>query len=346
MKLFKTLLLSSALVACVSSAYAYDQLYIFGDSLSDEGVQDNNPVLLVSGKAPTWTNPGGQVWPTDLALLLGMTAPTANNADFASTVDATHTNGYIKGIVDGAQYFKTGTDYAAGGATTSGIGFGANAEYSPPSLTQQIEFFLTENHGNVDPNGLYVVWAGANDVFAALESGVTSPTAITQVLTNALTNIAASVKALHQAGAKNIVVVDLPNLGLTPLFGNNLTESSAATAISYQFNSLANAILGSATLGFNVKSVDVYFLLTSIYNTIVTQNQPYTYQFNGVTHTVTNVTGTACNQGANAILGSALICGYGENADYHGNYFFTDGVHPTNEGSQLIALQIAAALNS
>ena len=60
---------------------------------------------------------------------------------------------------------QSGDNYAAGGATVAtdrlGPPFGLT-----PSLATQASAYLSANGGRADPDALYTVWGGANDLFA------------------------------------------------------------------------------------------------------------------------------------------------------------------------------------
>ena len=91
-------------------------------------------------------------------------------------------------------------DYAYAGATT-GRGFGL--PYVVNTLSQ-VEGYLGANGGGADPDALYVLWAGSNDL-----SGVGSDAGLLgAAIGGAIANIAAAVNALSAAGAGTIVVAN------------------------------------------------------------------------------------------------------------------------------------------
>lgn len=321
-----------------------DKLFIFGDSLSDEGVQNNNP-NVVNPKQPTWTVSSGQVWPTQLAALMGIAAPTANNSDFPA--GQAHIN-YTTPL--------TGTDYAAGGATTNGPGYKATTEYSPPSLLSQVGYFTEHNSGNVDKNGLYVVWAGANDLFVEinaiiaqmLQGNIPTQAELQAELTNTVNAITANEKSavteLHNAGAEHIVVVDIPDLLTTPEFQTilSLLQSKpqlqgeliqVLEGLSQNIRQNINVQFGQQSLGFKVYAVDVIENMDAMFEQVVQQKGTYTYTGQGTTVTVTNASTPICS-------GDALICSSTQTP----GYFFADGVHPSNEGHTMLAHMILTRL--
>lgn len=79
-------------------------------------------------------------------------------------------------------------------------------------MRNQITNYLASTGGRADPNALYTVWGGANDIFAALASPTTAQAAITQ----AATDLVGEVARLRAAGAQTILVPTLPDIGVTP----------------------------------------------------------------------------------------------------------------------------------
>jgi phospholipase/lecithinase/hemolysin len=344
-------------VALKANPLGIDQLFVFGDSLSDEGVQTNNP-NVVDPKEPIYTITGGHVWPTYLATLLGIAAPTANNEDFAPGLAYIDYNNP-----------KTGTDYAAGGSTTSGPGYNAvTGQYEPPSLISyidehavthegQINYFIRTHQGTVDINGLYVVWAGSNDLFQEISNiiseaaahGMPSEAQLTADLSQTVSlinsDLIKAVTQLHNAGAQHIMVLDLADLADTPRFIGLLNQLPAAYRIQFlqaleglaaQIKQSINVTFGEKTLGFKVYAVDVVNVMDQLYQQIVIDHGSYSFSFNGQTYKVTNFLTPLC-PGNNA---DALYCTGFTPSTYdpvNNAGFYADGVHPSPQGHQLLA---------
>ena len=114
------------LFAQIASAQTFDRLYVFGDSLSDNG----NAYDLSRGYQPH--NPyyygrysNGILWPEILT------------HDFQLPVSSL-------------------TDVAFAGAETSGYASHV------PGLVEQVDLFLMRNN-SVDPDAIYMIWAGGNN---------------------------------------------------------------------------------------------------------------------------------------------------------------------------------------
>ena len=136
-----------AQATAASNDHPYSQTVFFGDSLTDSGhfrptlIQVAGPEAALVGKFTT--NPW-LVWSEYLA-------------DFYGTGAASDNQG--------------GSNYAVGGARA---GEDSSATLAPgftlpvPSMTTQVANYLAATGGVADPNALYTVWGGNNDVFAAV----------------------------------------------------------------------------------------------------------------------------------------------------------------------------------
>ena len=130
----------------------------------------------------------------------------------------------------------------------------------------------------------------------------------------AVTNLATTISTLHAVGAQHVLVLNLPDLGLTP-FALASGQTAQLTALSFGFNAtLEGAIAG---LGFDVAMVDIF----GEFQQIVADPAAFG---------LTNVTAPCFN-------GTAVV----GNPD---EFLFWDAVHPTAAGHRLIAQSVFAAL--
>jgi outer membrane lipase/esterase len=239
---------TAALFAALpAQAGPYSALYVFGDSLSDDG---NNklaglydPTQVITGNsyipdntyaAGVYSN--GPVWASYYASMLGL-ALTPSLAG--------------------------GGDYAFGGATTGTPGPGPGG--FPYSLQQQAAMYLQSVAGAGSPNALYVVAGGGNDARATLTALASAPPADVPGLVAAAAatfaaNVGSIVSELETAGAKHIVVWDTPNLGLAPAVvagGGAQVGSFLASAMN---GALTAALQGDAA----VSIFDIFGLGTKL----------------------------------------------------------------------------------
>ncbi|MEI8309882.1 MAG: SGNH/GDSL hydrolase family protein [Verrucomicrobiota bacterium] len=203
----------------------FDNLVIFGDSLSDVGnlyARDSFP------PSPYWSGrfSNGPVWIEQLAADLGMPAPTPSKVG--------------------------GNNFAWGGAQT-GTGFSTVPVILSlvPNVSEQVQIYLATNVAS--PTALYVLWAGANDFF----NGQTDPSIPAD-------NIVAAVNTLETAGASNFLVLNLPPLGSTPKFLNTPGEAGIS-ALADGFNTdLAAGLASLDGIGKTILLHDVYSDFTHI----------------------------------------------------------------------------------
>jgi phospholipase/lecithinase/hemolysin len=193
--------------------------------------------------------------------------------------------------------------YAVGGATTGDVNSNdglAGREY--PGLQDQIAAFLSEHSEGADPEALYTLWAGANDFFVAIETGM-SPAVL---ISNGVANTAQALQALFAAGARHIVVPNIPDLGITP-FGRGSGMDSAITQLATAYNRTLSAALDAlAEAGIHTIRVDAFATLQAMVYS------PHRFGFTNVTQ--------------------PLIATQGDPA----GFVFWDPVHPTTRGHEVL----------
>ncbi len=201
----------------------------------------------------------------------------------------------LLGVADPQPSLAGGTNYAYGGATAE------SDNQNVPPLGTQIQQYLQKSP-QADPNALYTLLAGANDFFG----GETNAQLVADAVEAGLTS-------LIDAGAKHILVSNLPPQGDTPLI---LAEGSAAVgaidALDVEFNAdLAADVQGlrAANPGVAIDLLD----LSSMTNAVETNAAAFGF---------TDTTDEGINAPANANLSQ---------------YLFWDDVHPTTAADALIA---------
>ncbi|MBP8120200.1 MAG: autotransporter domain-containing protein [Burkholderiales bacterium] len=298
-----------AMGASSASAVSFNGVYVFGDSLSDAGYF--RPFLsaigLPAGTVATFgrftTNPG-PVWSELIAQYYGGN-PNASNAG--------------------------GGIYAQGGARVA-----VDSSSTPPvaatqrPVSTQITEYLNANAGKADARALYGVWAGANDIFqnfAAIAGGTVNPATFLPAL--ATTEIQ-QIGRLSAAGAKYILVFNLPNLGATPQFSASNPQvgpagSAAATQLAAGFNT--SLFTGLQAAGIRVIPVDTF----ALFNDVIANAAAFGF---------TNTTGVACLPFPPfAATSSSQFCGPTNLAASNAasTYVFADGVHPTSAAHAITA---------
>lgn len=294
--------LAAALALAAAPVLAQDntfsQTVFFGDSLSDAGfftplLVQQDPQAAILGRFTT--NPG-LVWSEYLAEFYGTGAKPAWTATGAAPQPG------------------TGTNYAVGGARVGEDEVGALG-YTP-SLATQVGAYLTATGGAADPNALYTVWGGANDIFSV----AAAPDQAQQIIGAAVTAQIGLVGTLKAAGAQYVLVPTIPDIGVTPRFMVDPVTSATGTALAAGYN---EALFGGlAQQGLRVIPVDTFHFLQEVVA------NPAEYGF-------ANVTDPACLPAGS----QSLICSPLNYAtpDAPNSYLFADGVHPATRAHELIA---------
>jgi outer membrane lipase/esterase len=296
MPTLKSALRACALAAGVLLAHGeasaqFNQFYFFGDSLTDAG--SFKPVLP-PGTGEFTTNPG-PIWAQVLASRYGSSATPANQG---------------------------GNDYAEGGARVTQLPGYPN---SPPTgaatpVSTQISNFLGK--GPVNPNALYSVWAGANDLFYALGNPATAQAN----LTTAATQLGGLVGVLNAAGARYVMLFNLPDIGKTPAFAGT-SSSGQVSALTALYNSTLMATVDA--LNLHPIRVNVF----GLFNEVIAN--PGAYGF-------TNVSSVACTTSSSLICTPSTLV----SPTSPQTYLFADPVHPTTGGHQVIADYAASIITA
>jgi hypothetical protein len=102
-----------------------------------------------------------------------------------------------------------GTNYAiygafnAADAANGNIGNNLKGGQNLPSTVQQIQEYLAANGGVADPNALFMISSGGNDVIYSLKPGLG-----VSFIRAHINELVTEIKALQAAGARHIIVVD------------------------------------------------------------------------------------------------------------------------------------------
>jgi phospholipase/lecithinase/hemolysin len=231
--IFCAAMVAIALPAVRADIYTFNQMYVFGDSLSDTGNLNNlttflfKPRYLIPPKftAARFTDgadtmPAAQdaryvagggynvVWHEQLAKIVGIPAASAS-------------------LVAGNQQ-----NFAYGGATTgtgttlvsTGTALG---DVRVNNISTQVAGFIAA--GNIPASALYILWGGGNDMrnyyFQSFNDNLIDPTfaaygkaGIVAAADTAAKNIGDRIADLIAKGATQFLWPDLPPIDMTPRF--------------------------------------------------------------------------------------------------------------------------------
>jgi len=312
---FSSLFLAATFVASSTSALAapFTKLFVFGDSTSDNGNLYALSTGLQGGPVPQPPYLPGRVsnGPVaveylSLALGLGPLAPAAlGGTNFA---------------VGGA---ATGNVPVTGGGTADNIGQTLGFALPPTGMsTAQLALFSARNVGMADPNALYVIWGGPNDI------GITPLQAVAE---QAARNIGTMIDALYLAGARNFLVPNMVDLGQSPAYNGSPLAGAAASALSAAFNNTLATELAQRSARSDISLVG--FDTFALFNAVV--HSPETYGFTNVED--------ECYRGPFLGLGGGglapgLVC------DTPNTFLFWDRSHPSGAAHAILGAEFADAV--
>jgi phospholipase/lecithinase/hemolysin len=197
----------------------------------------------------------------------------------------------IAGLPPATAYLQNGgTNFAVGGSTSA-------------LLAAQIAVYLVTVSGSANPADLFVIWIGSDDFLAGLQPSTT------------IAAISAEITALSLAGAQQFLVINLPDISLTPEI---IAKGTATIQAAKQFVTSANSRLQNeipflaSLFGVKIDLIDVNPLLTELVN------NPAAFGFK-------NSTGQAYNPST------------GKEVKHPNQYVFWDGLHPTKRVHLLAA---------
>lgn len=311
LRTFRTVLITVAAVCIVTrcaSASGIDAIYAFGDSLTDAG---NIYSAVGIPASPPYYNgefSNGPVWVEDLAASLGLPALTPSRLG--------------------------GTDYAYGSGETAPESFNisnvATDILGPTGQLAQYQQFLTSTGTSVDPNALYTIWIGSNDL---VDIAATDPGNAAADTATVVANIDTTINDLALMGAKNFMILTVPDLGKTPAassegpgaeaFLSSLSAGLDTTLVNGSAAlSLPSLVSLAGTDGINLKVLNTYALLDSII-------------LSPATYGLTNVTNECISTNPPDITGPAPL-NYTECSNPN-SYLFWDYEHPTAAGHAIVA---------
>lgn len=308
-----TLVLNLSPVVAVEPA-PYSGIVLFGTSLSDSG----NAFALRGG---TNTPPDYLVDP-----LLIPSVPYARGGHHFSN-GATWIEQLARSIGLAASVRPA---FASAGLKATNYAVGAARAYDDGqnvNLGDQVDVFLADHDGVADPDALYVIEMGGNDLRDAILAYQTGGApAAQEILELALQAIAQNIQRLYQAGARHFLVWLPPNIALTPALQQLAQANPAilqlATFLTTSFNVELTGILTqlSALRGSIFTVLDANALLGGIVA------DPEAYGF-------TNVTQACVSPNV-----APFFC---QRPD---EFLFWDGIHPTHAAHAITAREAARLL--
>ena len=273
-------------------ATPFDNIFVLGDSLSDQG----NISIATLSLAPDPTHyfngrfSNGPVYTDLLSQQLGLPLGPS---------------------------LLGGNNFAFGGARTT---YNVAENFLPPGLfpwSLNAETAAFASRGIHDPDAMFIVFSGANDIGDILSLGLDPGT----VFSTLLNGVQGAIQAFKNAGAHTIIVPNVPDLGLTPE-ALSAGTSLAATALAAQYDEMLHDAL-LTDVGVKIIEFDSFDWLRKVVA------DPAAFGLINVS--------TPCYSGFIFFDPNATECGDPQ------DYLFWDREHPTAAGHALLARQILAA---
>lgn len=273
---------------------AYTGYFFFGDSLSDTG----NLSVVTSGTQPP--------------------APYYFNGRFSNgPVFTEQFAGPLALATTAGPTVRTNLNFAFGGASAAG------SSTVPPALALQLGMMQQRGLTPGDRD-LFVILAGANDLLNTISVPANQNfAAVGATATAAATAVATAARDLYGAGARQVVVLNLPDLAKTARFTTGTAAPAAplASAGVQAFNTELSQRLQALSVptGGRLTALDLNALFGTILDRAATFGFSVTQQ---------------------EYLGQLIL---GQNPGNESNYLFWDGIHPTTRAHRLIALALGEA---
>jgi phospholipase/lecithinase/hemolysin len=271
----------------------FTKIFAFGDALSDDG----NLSTFTSHNVPTAPYDDGRfsngpLWVEDLAQSLNLPHPDPS--------------------------LQGGTDFAFAGATT---GQNPSTSTTVGDLQWQRINYAAQNP-LPQTDALYTLWIGSNDVLNTVAANTDPQTAHADII-QAVSNEASFVQGMADLGARNFVVLNVPDLGKTPqemAKGPTVAHTASTLAADYndQLDTQLSAVAGQN--GLNLTIVDTFALLDKAVA------DPSAFGFTNVTTPVWTGNFTDPNSGQLNATGAA-----------QNDFLFFDQLRPTAAAHSAVA---------
>lgn len=190
-------------------------------------------------------------------------------------------------------------------------------------MTAQRDRLLADHPAGLDPDALYVVFGGGNNVQDLLtgsrspgNEGLGAPSNVQETVAD----ISSVVSSLYGAGAQHLILANVPDVSLVPRIVelNSPAATIGARQASMGINQGIDLIIaGNQAAGRDIRELDVFSLL----NDAIANADDFG---------ITNTTGRAYNGDDLAFLTIGTVVPNPE------QYFFWDGIHPTAKVHEIL----------
>jgi phospholipase/lecithinase/hemolysin len=304
-----------------AQAPAFTQVIVFGDSLSDDGNIAHRARDTFGFSYPSSNFNYSDYRFTDDT----NTSPAANL--YVGTWHEQLEKTFL-GLAVAKNSLDGGTDYAFGGATTKDgtqdrtivnnpFPFGGgDFTITIDNMGKQINDYLASHAA--DPNALYILWGGGNDLFDDFSA---------QSVTDTATRVGMLIIRLANAGARNFLIPNVPPLGAVPNSFGDPNRVAGLDQASASYRTQLSSAVGSVVKGFAGNGITIHLYNLDVWLGLIrVLGQPAKYNFVNTIDSAQDASGVNPDQ-----------------------YLFWDDIHPTtgghhelaNEANRLLSGQIA-----
>lgn len=302
MRLISTLLV--LFFSATLSAGTLNKIVVFGDSLSDNGNLYEYMKHQIPMSPPYFSGrfTNGPVW---IELL---------------------TDSYFPH--DGKSHLQ---DYAFGGAGVSEV-IGDDDDDALFTLRREVDTYLLAHQDKADPTSLFVVWIGANNYLAVPENAE-------KTVENVNLGIKRELDRLANKGAKNIIVVNLPDLGRVPA-AHDFDAADALSDLAKQHNDRLKKTVDE--LQVTQSTVNWIFIdLYQLFNEMLTDHNRY--GMSNITDTCYEA--TLSKPSSRSVLKMVSTVKPQAIKNACDGYLFFDPVHPVARAHRILAEKIREVLD-
>lgn len=219
------------------------------------------------------------------------------------------------------------SNYAFGGARVLEA-----SEGGVITLEKEIDSYLSTHENKANPDTLYIVWIGANDY-------LNMPRDIDLALEAVNLGIDHSLNRLAERGAKHILVLNLPDLGRSPIaFEYNVSE-----LLSYLTRE-HNKLLEKTLRHLQRKYPQAHWLLfdsNQAFDQVLESPEQY-----GLNNTTLSCIASILDESGEGLLSKTVSNSLlNIPRDACNGYLFFDSVHPTEIGHKILSEKIQMMLN-
>jgi phospholipase/lecithinase/hemolysin len=300
----------------------FDSFYVFGDSLVDNG---NIFALTKAARMEPAVPPSES---PNRTYFDGRFSNGYVGVEFLWERLSGHAPGSRKGLKPllGSPVFGTAAavNFAYGGTGTPYLDQTPGGFWAP-GLKGQVELFRLYLRGRRPSRAaLYMIATGANDY----RQEFNVPMAHAEVAAN----IAQSINQLYQLGARDVMVLDLPNLGLIPANGSNPTGPASQISVDH------NAALEKALAALRLQRPELHLIEVTLDDVFLPLLSQLEWQAPAL---AVLSPGTPTDPGAMACLFTGpslcpdIALGAFKNEDL--GFLFWDIVHPTTQTYRKLA---------